>query len=98
MDRASVEQVSMSNEEICSTHCLLRTGTLTNTVYEVNNSTAALPEQLLTRAIYSGISHIYSRNEYPDREGPAVFYVNFPTSAGPWSNVLFLLMLCNSWN
>lgn len=54
-DRCSVEQVSMSNEEICSTYCLLRTGTLTNTVYEVNNSTAALSEQLFTRTIYSGI-------------------------------------------
>jgi len=35
--------------------CLLRTGTLTNTVSEVNNSTAALPEQLLTRVTYSAI-------------------------------------------
>lgn len=48
MDRAS-----LSNEEALRTLCLLRTGTLTNRVYEVNNSTAALPEQL--RVMHSGI-------------------------------------------
>lgn len=58
MERASAEQVSMSTEEICSTHSLLYTGTLTNTVYEVNSSTAALPEQLLTTAIDLGIQVI----------------------------------------
>lgn len=62
MDRASVEQVSMSNEEVCSTHCLLRTGTLTNTVYEVNNSTAALPKQLLTRrSTQELVSHLFQK-------------------------------------
>lgn len=45
MDRASVERASLSNEETHRTLCLLRTGTLTNTVYEVNNPTAALPER-----------------------------------------------------
>lgn len=53
MDRASVERASLSNEETRRTLCLLRTGTLTNRVYEVNNSTAALPEQL--RVMHSGI-------------------------------------------
>lgn len=69
----------MSNEEICSTYCLLRTGTLTNTVYEVNNSTAALSEQLLTRAIYSGIKVTFiPKTEYPDREHPAIFLADSP--------------------
>lgn len=85
MDRASEERASLSNEETRRALCLLRTGTLTNTVYEVNNSTAALPEQL--RVIHSGTKVAFIPEQFPDREHPAVFYVNFPAMAGHWSNI-----------
>jgi len=67
----------MSNKEICSSHCLLHTGTLTITVYEVNNSTAALPEQLFTRAICSGVKVTFiPEKKDPDREHPEMCFAD----------------------
>lgn len=98
MDRASEERASLSNEETRRALCLLRTGTLTNTVYEVNNSTAALPEQL--RVIHSG-TKVASIPEQSFQTGSTLQY--FMSIFPQWQvlGVIYKFSLCCvtvSWN